>query len=245
MSNRPNTSKSASAKVRQAANGDKSNSSKLLWVGLAVVILVIGVVVIGVSRSSNSGGNGGVASPSGGTVVPNGELAIGQIDVVGANLPVKPAEGTDPAIGMTIPQVTGQSFDGVTDVITPDGKPMVIMALAHWCSFCQKEVPVIQNWLDQNGMPVDVDLVSIATSNDSAKSNYPAGDWLRREQWSVPTILDNKETAGARAYGVGGFPFFVVVSPEGKVIYRTSGELTIPQWEGVLEAARTGITPTV
>jgi hypothetical protein len=36
-----------------------------------------------------------------------------------------------------------------------------------------------------------------------------------------------------------------VVSPEGKVIYRTSGELTIPQWEGVLEAARTGISPTV
>ncbi|CAM8657183.1 TlpA_like_family domain containing protein [Acidimicrobiia bacterium] len=244
MSNRPNRSKSASAKVRQAANGDKSKSTTLLWAGLAVVIIVIGVVVIGVSRSSsNSSGNGGVASPSGGTVVPNGDLTIGQIEVVGANLPAKPEAGTDPAIGMTIPQVTGQSFDGKTDVITPEGKPMVIIALAHWCSFCQKEVPVIQDWLDQNGMPADVELVSLATSNDPAKSNYPAGDWLRKEQWSVPTILDNKETAGARAYGVGGFPFFVVVSPEGKVLYRTSGVLSVPQWEGVLEVARTGISP--
>ena len=246
MSNRPNQSKSASSRVRDAANGGKSKSTTWLWVGLAVVVVVIGIVVIGVSRSSsNSSGNGGAASPSGGTVVPDGKLTIGQIEVAGTNLPAKPSTGADPAIGMTIPKVTGQSFDGKTDVITPDGKPMIIMAVAHWCSHCQKEVPLIQDWLDTNGMPADVEVVSIATANDSGKPNYPAGDWLRKVGWSVPTILDDKASTGAAALGVGGFPFFIVVSPEGKVIFRTSGEITMGQWEGLLEAAKTGVSPTV
>jgi thiol-disulfide isomerase/thioredoxin len=128
--------------------------------------------------------------------------------------------------------------------ISPGGTPKVIMGIAHWCPHCQAEVPRIQDWLDQNGMPADVELVAVATSNDPSRTNFPAAPWLRKEGWSVPTMLDDKENAAALGLGVTGFPAFIVVDKDGKVVFRTSGEITMAQWESLLEAARTGTAPT-
>jgi thiol-disulfide isomerase/thioredoxin len=117
------------------------------------------------------------------------------------------------------------------------------MVVAHWCSFCKNEVPRIQKWLNASGMPADVDLVTVATSNDPAKGNFPAGDWLRREEWSVPTIVDDKQSQAGNALGVSGFPYFIVADAQGKIVYRTSGAVTEDQWNALLEAARTGKSP--
>jgi hypothetical protein len=101
-------------------------------------------------------------------------------------------------------------------------------------------VPRIQEWLDEDGMPADVNLVAVATANDPSRVNYPAGDWLRKEGWSVPTIVDDEEGTAAKAIGLSAFPFFVVVDADGEVVLRTSGELDRGQWDALLEAARTG-----
>jgi thiol-disulfide isomerase/thioredoxin len=146
-------------------------------------------------------------------------------------------------VGTVFPTVTGQQFDGKQMTIAPNGKPHIIMVVAHWCSFCQKEVPRIQKWLNASGMPADVDLVTVATSNDPAKGNFPAGDWLRREEWSVPTIVDDKQSQAGNALGVSGFPYFIVADAQGKIVYRTSGAVTEDQWNALLEAARTGKSP--
>jgi hypothetical protein len=92
-------------------------------------------------------------------------------------------------------------------------------------------------------MPADVDLVTVATSNDPARGNFPAGDWLRREEWSVPTIVDDKQSQAGSALGVSGFPYFIVADAQGKIVYRTSGAVTEDQWNALLEAARTGKSP--
>jgi thiol-disulfide isomerase/thioredoxin len=217
-----------------------------LWIGLGVLVVVIGVAAIAIGRSSDSGSDsGGSASPSGGTVVPNGDLEYGSLDVTGTALPMAPdAGGTDTAIGQTIPTVDGQTFDGSKITIGPDGKPQVILVVAHWCPHCQAEVPRIQDWLDTNGMPDDVKLTAIATANTDQRTNFPAGPWLRKESWSVPTLLDDKNNDAGAALGVSGFPGFIVVGADGKVVYRTSGEITMDQWEQLLQAARTGTAPT-
>jgi hypothetical protein len=44
--------------------------------------------------------------------------------------------------------------------------------------------------------------------------------------------------------GVGGFPYFVVVGADGNVVMRASGEITMDQWQQILDAARTGQAPT-
>jgi hypothetical protein len=204
-------------------------------------VIAVGIVAIVAGRGTSS--SGGSASPSGGTVVPAGKLDYGQVSVSGTALTPKPDSGADPMVGTVVPSVTGQQFDGKQLTISADGKPQIIMVVAHWCSHCQAEVPRVQKWLDKDGMPADVELVTVATSNDPAKGNFPAADWLRREKWSVPTIVDDKQGQAGAALGVSGFPYFIVTDAQGKVVYRTSGEITEDQWNALLVAARTGKAP--
>jgi len=217
------------------------SSTRWIWVGVLAVVVVAGILAFVLTRSDGSTSGGG-ASTSAGTVVPSGKLTSGTIDVSGATLASRPATGVDPAIGQTIPTINGETFDGSALTIGPSGEPTIIMVVAHWCPHCQREVPFLQSWLDANGEPEGVRLVALATSNDAGKPNYPAGQWLVKEKWTVPTMLDDKASDGAQALGVTGFPYFIVVDSQGKVIERTSGELTAAQWEGLIAAARTGST---
>ena len=241
MSNRPGKSKSASQRVRAASNAGKGKSTAWIWIVVVGVVIAVGIVAIVAGRGTSS--SGGSASPSGGTVVPSGKLDYGQVAVSGTALTPKPDSGADPMVGTVVPSVTGQQFDGKQLTISADGKPQIIMVVAHWCSHCQAEVPRVQKWLDKDGMPADVELVTVATSNDPAKGNFPAADWLRREKWSVPTIVDDKQGQAGAALGVSGFPYFIVTDAQGKVVYRTSGEITEDQWNALLQAARTGKAP--
>ena len=245
MSNRIKGKQSSAQRVRAASNAGKGRSTTWIWVAVVVAVVVIGVVVIAVGRGGGGSSSGGGASPSGGTVVPNGKMDYGTIKVDGTPLPQLTQGATDSAVGMVIPTISGVQFDNKQlDIVPNDGKPKIIMVVAHWCPHCQAEVPRVQQWLDEAGMPADVELVTIATGNDAAKPNFPAADWLRKEKWSVPTIVDDKANDAASALGVSAFPFFIVTNGQGKVVYRTSGELTKDQWNAVLAAARSGTAPT-
>lgn len=246
MSNKPSRQTSASAKVRAASASGSGGNTMWLWIGIVVLVVVVGVVAVAIGRSSSSGSaDGGGSSPSGGTVVPNGDLEYGAVEVAGTPLPsVSSPSAPDTAIGETIPTIKGITFDESSVEISADGTPKVVLAVAHWCPHCQKEVPLLQEWLDANGMPDGVDLVAVATGNDPTAVNFPAGDWLRKEGWSVRTLLDDQESNAGVALGVSGYPGFTVVGADGKVVYRTSGEITMDQWEALLESARTGVAPT-
>jgi cytochrome c biogenesis protein CcmG/thiol:disulfide interchange protein DsbE len=242
VSNRPPKRKVSSTKVA-AARGSASGS-RTLWIviTIAVVVLLAAVIAIAVTRSEQSVAGGG-ASPSGGTVVPSGDLDYGTVDVTGTPLPQMSRGAADTAVGETIPTVAGQQFDGASITIAPGGKPKIVLFVAHWCPHCQAEVPRIQEWLDENGMPSDVDLYSVATGTSSSRPNYPPGDWLREQGWSVPTMVDDEQNTASKAYGLSSYPFFVVVDATGKVVVRAAGELTMDNWETLIEAARTGTAP--
>jgi hypothetical protein len=84
----------------------------------------------------------------------------------------------------------------------------------------------------------------VATGTTSAQSNFPPGDWLREEGWSVPTMVDDEGNTAANAYGLMTYPYFVAVDSTGKVVTRASGEITQETWNGLLEAARSGVPLT-
>lgn len=149
---------------------------------------------------------------------------FGTPTVTGADLP--PA-GTspDPALGLPVPEVVGADFDGTEVRIERDGRAKILIFVAHWCPHCQAEVPVVQDWLDANGLPDNVDLVTVATSTSSARDNYPPSEWLADEGLSAPIIVDDSDYTLGRAFGIDAFPFWVFVSPDGLVVGRTSGRL--------------------
>jgi hypothetical protein len=56
----------------------------------------------------------------------------GAVSVSGGPLPPFSQDTADGAVGLAMPEITGESFDGTPVTITNDGRPKVILYLAHW-----------------------------------------------------------------------------------------------------------------
>jgi thiol-disulfide isomerase/thioredoxin len=153
--------------------------------------------------------------------------------VTGTALPAYAPGVADPAVGQPAPQVEGSSFDGTPVSIKADGRPKLILFIAHWCPHCQREVPVVQSWLDAKGLPDGVDLISVATAIDPTLPNYPPDAWLARERWSAPVIVDGDRRI-ATDYGLTAFPYWVAVGADGRVSDRLTGELTPDQLDALV-----------
>jgi len=190
------------------------------WLGIAFGVVAIALVGAIVFSSSEPIGS-----------------EFGTVEVTGDDLAPFGADGADPAVGVQAPELTGADFDGSAVAVEHDGQPRAVIFLAHWCPHCQAEVPRVQAWLASGGGVEGVDLVSVATSMNSAQPNFPPSEWLEREGWSVPVILDDKDSSAYRAYGAGGFPYYVFLDKDGNVVRRSSGELDIATLEAYLQEA--------
>ncbi len=147
------------------------------------------------------------------------------VTVTGDSLPVFAGDpASDSAIGLTAPDLTGQDFDGQEIAITDDGRPKVILFLAHWCPHCQREVPVVQTYAEEIGFPDTVDFYSVTTSYSPSQPNWPPSSWFEREGWTIPVIVDDPESTAYQWFGQGAFPYYVLIDPAGQVALRLSGE---------------------
>lgn len=164
-------------------------------------------------------------------------IGYGDVTVEGTPLPVLVDTASDVAIGFETPAVSGADWNDVPVSIRADGRPKMIVLLAHWCPHCQNEVPVIQGWLDAGGKPDAVDIYAVATSTDPLRPNWPPQDWLESEGWTVPTILDDQIGTGAVAYGMRGTPFWVVLDGDNNTLVRVSGEVGLAGIEAMAQLA--------
>ena len=154
--------------------------------------------------------------------------------IEGEPVPAQPQEGNP-----TAPVATGPALLGEGEVTVPaQGEPTIVVFLAHWCSVCQSEVPVITEWVGDGGLPEGVALRAVATSNEPTRPNYPPDEWLEREAWPAPVMYDDGSVA--QAYGVEAFPFFAFVDEDGELLGRTSGALTAEQLTAVAQRLAEG-----
>jgi len=209
-------------------NPQKTGNGSALWIGALVVVIVLGVIAVAVAR----GGSDDDATGQVGTV--DTSASVGG---TGA-LPPYDDSSEDPAVGSTIPTVTGTTFSGDDLTIGPDGTAKVMLFVAHWCPHCQREIPRIKEHLDSNPLPDGVELLTVSTSVKPGAENYPPQDWLEAEEWSAPVVADDEANSIASTYGLSGFPFFVVVDADGKVVQRMSGELSTEQFDAAVAAAQ-------
>jgi cytochrome c biogenesis protein CcmG, thiol:disulfide interchange protein DsbE len=174
------------------------------------------------------------AGASGAPTGPSGSPGSWTVPIVsGTALADYAPGGGDPAIGQAAPEVSGAGFDGTPAKIEANGKPKVILFLAHWCPHCQAEVPVLQAWADAGGVPNGVEIISVATSINPDAPNYPPDEWLAREGWTYPVIVDPTNSV-ASAYGLTAFPFWVFVGPDGTVRARATGEMSTADLEAAI-----------
>ena len=227
----------AAREARKAAEPPRSSTPRWLVPGLIVAAIAVAGILAIVLPGSNPPSSGGTSSvrpsvsgpasgaPDGspGSTASSGSVgAVQEPTITGTPLPALPRDGADPAVGLAVPAVQGTDFTGKPVAISADGRPKVLLFLAHWCPHCQAEVPVIQAWVNGGGLPEGVDLISVATGIDPNAPNYPPDAWLQREGWTSPVLVDPTNTV-AQAYGLPAYPYFVFVGPDGKVVARTIG----------------------
>ena len=202
-----------------------SSNAKTLLIWLGGAVLAIGLVAIVIGGNSSSAGS-------------DDPDLQGDPVVTGDSLPQFRPSQDDSAIGSLIPEVVGADFDGNPVSIENNGKAKMIVFLAHWCQFCQAEVPELTAWLAANEVPDNVELIAVATSIDRLKDNFPPSEWLERENWPAPVILDSAASEAYRAYGAGGFPFWALVGPDGTLLARASGagQVNLTDWTTILSA---------
>lgn len=211
-------SRSRARPTRPSRARGRPSPSRLVVGGLVVaVLLALAVALVA------GGGDGGAADTEAGrdsspAATPEGD-----------GLPPLPDGGEDPAVGRPMPALTGTDPDGRPLTFAADGRPKMILFLAHWCPHCQAEVPVVQDWVDGGGLPDGVDLLSVATANDERRPNFPAPEWLAGEGWTAPVLVDGDDEAAGAAAGISAFPFWVFVDADGNVAARGAGELTPAQ----------------
>lgn len=156
-------------------------------------------------------------------------LAFGEVTVEGNDLPVLPSGAADPAVGLTAPTVSGEDLQGNDITIGPDGRAKIIVMLAHWCPHCQREVPVIEQWVQGGGLPEGVDLygATVLTNRVRDGDTWPPQEWLAEEGWTSPTVKDDQNGSIVSAYGMTGTPTYVVLGPDNENLGRLSGEIGV------------------
>lgn len=146
---------------------------------------------------------------------------------------------TDAALGAAVPTVTGQDFEGNEVTLPVEGESTIIAFMAHWCPFCQAELPLLKDEWNDGALPDGVNAAIVATATDEGQQNYPPSTWLvgGSDPWTETILLDSQESETGQAFGLTSYPFFVVVGPEGQVLARTSGELGRDQLQALVDVA--------
>lgn len=170
----------------------------------------------------------------------------GQIDAVvnaaGASPAAIPAQGpdgglprfedsaNDPAVlgGMTLATISGPEYYSGSEVAwaPSDGKARVWMVWAHWCPYCQAELPELSTWYPENAARFpNVELITITSAIDDTRDN-PLVPYLDTEQFPFPVLVDETGEV-SQLFGTTAFPFWVVTDSNGTVVLRVAGALGI------------------
>ena len=175
------------------------------------VILVLGLAIaIGVTLSSEPVAAG---------------LPEGETTVTGDLLPEFSGENDDNiALGLAAPIFSAPNENSEIVTLEKNGNSKALLFLAHWCGYCQKEVPIVQRVINTIGVPDGVEVIAIATSIDRGRENYPPQKWLDEEGWSETQLYDLDKEIGS-AYGLNAFPYWVFLDKDLNVIARRTGNL--------------------
>ncbi len=175
-------------------------------------LVVVGVLVV-VAFAIATLVSGGDDPPSATETAP--------VAIEGAALaPFDPAD--DPAIGSPAPSVSGVSFDDAPVAVTEPGS-RVYGFFAHWCPHCQRELPIVEEWLDEGLLPTGVGFVAISTAVEPGADNHPPSAWFEQVGYDGTVLVDDADSSVADAFGLTAFPYWVVTDADGDVVFRTTG----------------------
>ena len=131
------------------------------------------------------------------------QAAVSAAGASPAAIPAQPADGSlpafedtanDPAVlgQMTLSEISGNEYYSAGNATfgPDDDKARVWMVWAHWCPYCQAELPDISTWYPENAARFpNVELVTITSAIDETRDN-PLIPYLDAEQFPFPVLVD-------------------------------------------------------
>lgn len=154
-------------------------------------------------------------------------------------LPRFDRDAPDQALGMTLGSIDG--MDGYSEELVSidpaDGTRRIWMVWAHWCPYCQQELPILSEWYPTVADQYEAELVTVSTNIDPSREN-PLDEYLAESQFPFPVVVDTTNDAAVKM-GVSAFPFWVITDGDGVVLLRAPGLLDVPQMENLFTQLET------
>ena len=155
---------------------------------------------------------------------------------VGAGLPRYDPAVQDPAVGAVMAGVAGPEYYSgqALQIDSADGKARAWLVWAHWCPYCQQELPDVKAWVEANAAAFpDFEVVSLTTAMDESRGN-PLVPYLDELQLPFPVIVDEDGSLSTQL-GINAFPFWVFTGPDGTVLGRSAGLLGIDRFASIAQ----------
>ena len=219
-------------KKKKASSGDSMRT--ILYVVL-VVVGIAGAVALGTSGGSSETSTDTVVTVPGG-VQP---AEYQKVSATGGLLAPLPESGADTETGKSVAVLKGYDLQGRPVTIDPagEGQATLVVFLAHWCQFCNREIPVLNKWRESGEVPTGLRVVGVTTGSKADQANWPPSKWMTAMKWPFEVMADSEAQEAAAAYGVAGYPFMAFVGANGKITARTSGEVPVEQIQIFANAA--------
>ena len=164
---------------------------------------------------------------------------VSNFSVSGEKLSIfDPASEIDSTKGKKSPKINYLLESQNVYVDYTDERPTIFLFVAHWCPYCQNEIPIVKNWV-QNEQLFDhgINIVLVVTNTNPDKSNYPPDLWLNNEEWGYPVIYDDNLSTLGKYFGVPAFPYWVFTEPDGTIAFRYAGSLSEEQLLDIIDVS--------
>lgn len=137
---------------------------------------------------------------------------------------------TAPPIGAQAPEFIGVDQHGETvSLATYRNQVLILDFWSLWCGPCLRSGPIIQELHDRYEADADVSLLAVHILEQGDPAAY-----LAEHGYTYRTIEDGVDVAAA--YDINALPTYLVIGPDGEVIYRHFGQLTTAVRDEIIDA---------
>jgi len=162
-------------------------------------------------------------------------LAIIPIGLALSTQPQGNSETGTKAPGFTLPAVSSGSLTTESIALSSyKGKVVLLEFMEPWCGHCQKMAPVLDR-LHSKYAPLGVVFISVAGSEGGATLSDVAR-FVSSYKVGWPVVYDQSNTV-LKDYGVSAVPVFFVVSKNGSILSKFTGEVPYETLDSVLSRA--------